>query len=248
MSEKENTGAAAARGCDRAEEFVTYLYGEAEPAEARAFRRHLEACAVCRDELAALGVVREGLGLWRAEALGTVPSLDIGAALADVPAPREAAGRRRSAAAAFREFFSLAPLWLRAGAFAAALAFCALAALTLSRGVVGRGTNVADSDATGGGARAVREQAPAPVQTGCTAEQVEAVVAQRVAEAKAQFEAQRAAQVFNVSDEPGEARPRTPPGSAPRRKRATRRAARGDEELLAEDTLPRLSDLLDGSY
>ncbi|HEX8722630.1 MAG TPA: zf-HC2 domain-containing protein, partial [Pyrinomonadaceae bacterium] len=75
MSEKENTGAAAARGCDRAEEFVTYLYGEAEPAEARAFRRHLEACAVCRDELAALGVVREGLGLWRAEALGTVPSL-----------------------------------------------------------------------------------------------------------------------------------------------------------------------------
>lgn len=91
MNENRNAadfagGAATPRGCERAEEFVTYLYGEASPGESKAFRRHLEACAVCREELAALGEVRAGLGAWRAEALGTVPPLNIEAALA--PAAR----------------------------------------------------------------------------------------------------------------------------------------------------------------
>ncbi|HEX8685394.1 MAG TPA: zf-HC2 domain-containing protein, partial [Pyrinomonadaceae bacterium] len=61
MTENRNAAdfaGAAPRGCERADEFVTYLYGEATPEEAKAFRPHLEACAVCRDELAALGGVR----------------------------------------------------------------------------------------------------------------------------------------------------------------------------------------------
>src|SRR5215213_90455 len=135
MSENRNdagTGPATPRGCERAEEFVTYFYGEATPEESRVFRRHLEACAVCRDELAALGGVREAFGVWRAEALSSLPSLDFGEALAPAAVSRPAVERKRSASAALREFFSLAPLWLRAGAFAATLALCALSALTLA--------------------------------------------------------------------------------------------------------------------
>jgi hypothetical protein len=39
-----------------------------------------------------------------------------------------------------------------------------------------------------------------------------------------------------------------PNPNAPRRKRAPRRPPNGDDSLLAEENLPRLSDLLGGSY
>ena len=240
-------GGTTQRGCDRAEDFVAYLYGEAPPAEARAFRRHLEACAVCREELAALGGVREGLGLWRAEALGSLPSLDIGAALAGAHAAHQPAERRRSAVAAFREFFSLSPLWLRAGALAAALVFCALAALTLARAEVRWGADGLAFRA-GGGERVIKEQVRVPVQSGYTAEQVEAIVAQRVAEVKTQSKERQTPQVVETSDTNGRSRAQAEGANARQRRRPARNRARRDEEMLAEDSLPRLSDLLDGSY
>src|SRR5215207_1478965 len=133
MSKRTDAGATTPRGCGRGEELVAYLYGEATKEEAGLFRGHLEACAVCREELATLGGVRAGLGAWRAEALGTFPSLNIEEALAPTARVLPAASRQRSARAALREFFSLSPLWLRAGACAATLAVCALVALTLAR-------------------------------------------------------------------------------------------------------------------
>src|SRR5829696_4322569 len=104
MSENRNTAdfagrAAAPRGCERAEEFVTYLYGEATPDESKAFRQHLEACAVCREELSTLGGVRESFGAWRAEALGSVPSLNISEALRPATVRPLHTERRRSASA-----------------------------------------------------------------------------------------------------------------------------------------------------
>ena len=255
MSENSNaanagSGALTPRGCERAEEFVTYLYGEATPEESRVFRRHLEACAVCREELAALGGVRETVGVWRAEALGSIPSLDMSEALAPSVFTRQATEPKRSASAALREFFSLAPLWLRAGAFAATLVLCALSALTLARAEVRW-----DADGlafrTGVKERVVIEPAPAPARNVYTEEQLDAIVAQRVAEATAHFkEAQQTTQetVVNVTDR--DDKPRTPsaPAGVQRRKRAARPGPRSDEPLLAEDNLPRLSDLLDGSY
>ena len=236
------------RGCDRAEEFVTYLYGEATPEESRRFRLHLEACGVCREELASLGGVREAVGAWRAEALGTIPSLDIADAFAsagETPRPRD---RGRSAAAALREFFSLSPLWLRAGVTAAALAVCALAALTLARAEV---TWDADGLAFRAGVteRVVREQVPvpAPVQAGYTEEQVAAIVERRVAEAAAQLRGREAEKVVNVSDGGRKHQRASATPNAQRRRRAPRPAAR-DEALLAGEDLPRLSDLLGGSY
>src|SRR5215207_5887429 len=141
MSEKNDTRATTPRGCGRDEELVAFLYGEATKEEAGLFRKHLGACAVCREELAAFGGVRDGLGAWRAEALGSVPALNILEAFAPAGGVRPAVSRRRSARAALREFFSLSPLWLRAGAFAATLAVCALAALTLARAEIRWGSD-----------------------------------------------------------------------------------------------------------
>lgn len=255
MNENRNaadiaSGATPPRGCERAEEFVTYLYGESSPDESKAFRRHLEACAVCREELAALGGVRREFGAWRAEAFGTIPSLDFGDALRPAIVQTRATERRRSASAALREFFSLAPVWLRAGAFAAALAVCALTALTLARAEIRW-----DADGlafrTGVSERVVTEQIPAPpaaTPEGYTEEQVEAIVARRIAEAEAQFMKQTPPQVVNASDAPVRNQPTADAQRSTQRKRATRPAARRAEPLLADDNLPRLSDLLGGSY
>lgn len=229
------------RGCERGEELVAYLYGEATKEEAGLFCRHLAACAVCREELAALGGVREGLAAWRAEALGTVPSLNIEEALAPAAPLVTNAPRERSARAALREFFSLSPLWLRAGAFAVLLAFCALLALTLSR--------------AGGQEKVVEKRIEVPVRSGYTEEQVNAVVARKVAEARAQFVAEvkereddkRPEQVVNFNARDKAPQPAPAPNAA-RRTRPPRRPSSGDDNLLADDNLPRLSDLLSGSY
>jgi anti-sigma factor RsiW len=251
MNENRNVphsnDATTTRGCEHADELVTHLYGESTREEARVFRGHLEACAVCREELAAFGGVRERLGEWHAEALGTIPSLDINEALAPVTASRRPTERKRSAAVALREFFSLSPLWLRAGAVAAMLAVCALAALTLMRTEVRWDSNGL-AFRTGIAERVVVEQVKVPVQTGYTDEQLNAVVAQRVAEAETRLKEQQPEKVINVSE--GDARNAAPPVNATtqRRKRVARPGTRRVEPLLADDNLPRLSDLLSGSY
>jgi len=252
MIKRTDAEATTPRGCERGAELVAYLYGEATKEEAGRFRLHLEACAVCREEFAALGGVRAGLGAWRAEALGTVPSLNIEEALAPAARVLPAAPRERSARAALREFFSLSPPWLRAGAFAATLAVCALVVLTLARAEVRWGS---DGLAFRAGAteRVVRERVEVPVQSGYTDEQVNAIVAHKVAEAQAQLTAetkgradvQRPEQIVNVVGKGPQ--PASNP-NATRRKRVPRRASNGDDSLLAEESLPRLSDLLSGSY
>lgn len=248
MSEKFEAN--TPRGCGRGEELVAYLYGEATKEEAILFRRHLEACAVCREELAAFGGVREAVGAWRAEALGAVPPLNIEEALAPAARIIPAAPRERSARAALREFFSLSPLWLRAGAFAATLVVCALLALTLARAEVRWGADGVVFRA-GASEKVVKERVEIPVRSGYTDEQVGAVVAQKVAEAKAAAAAETEArlkkqaqeqQVVNVAERKPADTPAQP------RKRPARANTRRDETLLADDELPRLSDLLSGSY
>ena len=129
-----NGGFDAGRTCDRPEALVAYLYGEAGEAEAADFERHAKACATCRDELSAFGQVRASIGEWRAEALGLnlAPSKAADAAPMIVPAAARDTPRSRSAVAAFREFFALAPLWLRAATTAALVALCALTVLAVA--------------------------------------------------------------------------------------------------------------------
>jgi len=95
---------------------MAFIYNEMNASEAREFESHLQECAACREEGASFGVVRESIVAWRDEVLtGFVPST--------------ATPARRSAIAAFRQFFGLSPLWLKGAAAFAVLTFCVLAGL-----------------------------------------------------------------------------------------------------------------------
>ena len=50
--------------CDDTETLVAYLYDDIDPAMREAIARHLPGCARCRDEVAALGGVRQALSEW----------------------------------------------------------------------------------------------------------------------------------------------------------------------------------------
>jgi len=120
--------------CHRAEDLVTYLYGEAGESDARDFRAHLQQCDACRSEFAVFDQMHESILVWRNEALGTSftpaavvePSV---AAATQFTRPE----RRLSAVAALREFFSVSPLWLRGATAFAGLLLCALLIFAVSR-------------------------------------------------------------------------------------------------------------------
>lgn len=120
--------------CHRAEDLVTYLYGEANAADAADFRNHLQQCDACRSEFAVFNQVHESIVLWRNEALGTSFNP---AALASEPAIDSTQfvrhERKLSALAALREFFTVSPLWLRGATAFAALLLCALLLFAVSR-------------------------------------------------------------------------------------------------------------------
>lgn len=117
--------------CARAEDLVTYLYNEATRAEAKDFEHHMQHCASCRTEFATFGDVREAMGEWRRQALGSLTSPSFEAHASQVFAPAVAPALRRSALGALREFFALSPAWMRAATAVAALMFCALAAIAV---------------------------------------------------------------------------------------------------------------------
>ncbi len=124
--------------CERAVELVSYVYNEADESARRNFAQHLNACAPCRDELAAFGAVRGAVRDWHAQVLNHAPALALPAMLPEYArngraahAPATVVAPRRSALAALREFFTLTPVWLRAGMVAASLVVCALAALAV---------------------------------------------------------------------------------------------------------------------
>ncbi|HEX3557896.1 MAG TPA: zf-HC2 domain-containing protein [Pyrinomonadaceae bacterium] len=263
MNEKSNvTGlnnGANPRDCERAQEFVTYLYGEATPGESKAFEQHLANCAICRDELAAFGVVRGAVGEWKAGALSTVPSFDLGEALTPVAASRRAPEQRRSAWAALREFFSLSPLWMQAGALAAALVVCVLAALTFARTEVRWDSNGL-AFRTGVKERVVEKERviQTPVQTGYTQEQLNALLKENaereVAAARAKWEADNNGRVGILEAALRQQRSATRGGATVARQQSPRRSAPGssrgaqlaevDPFSPREERVPRLTDLL----
>ncbi len=103
--------------CERAVDLVSYLYGETDEQETGNIEMHLRECRACQAEAASFGHVRESIVAWRDEVLtGFIPST--------VAVPR-----RRSAIAAFRQFFDLSPLWLKGATALAAIVFCALTML-----------------------------------------------------------------------------------------------------------------------
>jgi hypothetical protein len=125
--------------CERGEDLVSFLYGEATAAERRNFEQHLTACVACREELAGFRELRGAVREWRAEVVEREPALPLAAILPEFARNGRAAqtaaatttSPHRSAWAALREFFSLTPAWARVGLVAASLLVCALAALAV---------------------------------------------------------------------------------------------------------------------
>jgi anti-sigma factor RsiW len=120
--------------CHRAEDLVTYLYGEAGESEARDFRAHLQQCDACASEFAVFDQIHESILVWRNEALGasfkpTAVILEPSITATQLTRP----ARRLSAVAALREFFSVSPLWLRGATAFAGLLLCALLIFAVSR-------------------------------------------------------------------------------------------------------------------
>src|SRR5713226_3710052 len=120
--------------CHRAEDLVTYLYGEASQADALDFANHLQRCDACRSEFAIFNQVHDSILVWRTEALGSSFSPTVALAESAVDSSQFVRHERKlSALAALREFFSVSPLWFRGATAFAALVLCVLAILVISR-------------------------------------------------------------------------------------------------------------------
>lgn len=120
--------------CHRAEDMVTYLYGEASEADALDFGKHLQQCDACRSEFGVFNQVHDSILTWRNEALGVAfdpRAVAIDSAVESSQFVRHE--RKLSALAALREFFTVSPLWLRAATAFAALLLCALGTMMIMR-------------------------------------------------------------------------------------------------------------------
>jgi anti-sigma factor RsiW len=118
--------------CHRAEDLVSYLYGEAGPTDALDFGKHLQQCDACRSEFTAFNQLHNSIQDWRSEALG-VSFSPAAAATASEVTQFVRHGRKLSALAALREFFTVSPLWLRGATAFAALLLCVLGVMMVAR-------------------------------------------------------------------------------------------------------------------
>lgn len=118
-----------APNCGRENDLIAFLYGELNDNESRTFRRHMYDCATCSTEHASLQDVRESVVAWRNESLGGVvsPARTTDSAITSV------GHRKPSALAALREFFNLAPLWMKGAVAFASILFCLFAGLAIAR-------------------------------------------------------------------------------------------------------------------
>lgn len=120
--------------CHRAEDLVTYLYGEASEVDSRDFADHLQQCDSCRVEFGVFQQVHDSILVWRNEALGSASSPAAVSAESAVASTQFVQHKRKlSALEALREFFTVSPLWLRGATAFAALLLCVLGVLAISR-------------------------------------------------------------------------------------------------------------------
>jgi len=117
----------SAPNCGRENDLIAFLYSELNDVEAKTFQRHVRDCASCNAELAALRDVRESVVTWRNESLGVISSPITESAVARV------GHQKPSALAAVREFFNLAPVWMKAAVACASVLFCLFAGLAIAR-------------------------------------------------------------------------------------------------------------------
>lgn len=117
-----------ARGCERENDLIAFLYDELDAGESRVFRRHIQACSSCSAELRDFTNIRESVVGWRNEALVGVTSPAV-----QVSPVVRAELAKPTALTALREFFNLSPLWMKGAVVFASLLFCLFAVLAAAR-------------------------------------------------------------------------------------------------------------------
>lgn len=111
--------------CERENDLVTFLYGEADEHDAQDFERHLQSCSACKGELSSFQNIRQSVGAWRQESLTAAPAYSVRSNLSAVPGSfRSVDVRKPSAVAAIRAFFELSPLWTKGALALTAVLFC----------------------------------------------------------------------------------------------------------------------------
>ncbi len=131
--------------CQRGPDLVTYLYGEATPAQVADIERHLQDCAACRAELDGFQAVRATLQTWTLDAV----------------TPRIQLVLKPTLWQSLREFFAVLPWWGKlATGCAAAVVVLALVNFRVTVGP--QGVSLAFG-------RAVQPAAPAPPAAGSVA-------------------------------------------------------------------------------
>lgn len=118
-----------APNCGRENDLIAFLYGELNEQESRTFQLHLNDCSACSTEVAGLRDVRQSVVGWRNESLGGVFSP---ARIAD-SSPIRFDREKPSAVAALREFFKLAPFWMKGAVAFASILFCLFAGIAIAR-------------------------------------------------------------------------------------------------------------------
>ncbi|MGH9799165.1 MAG: anti-sigma factor family protein [Blastocatellia bacterium] len=116
-------------GCDRKEDLITYLYGEANAAERNSFERHLNECGECGVDLKAFNRVRDDLSAWQ---VGFAPRTEL-----VLP---------RSKMEVLRELMGMFPVWARGLAMAGAAAAIVLMAMSVysSKGATPNGSGLSE--------------------------------------------------------------------------------------------------------
>src|ERR1044072_339060 len=113
--------------CGREDALIAFLYGEWDEVESQIFRRHLQNCNTCSDELAHFQDVRESVVAWRNESIGVLSPSPATVAVSELKV------EKRSAVSALRQFFNLSPLWMKGPAAFASILFCLFAAIAIAR-------------------------------------------------------------------------------------------------------------------
>jgi anti-sigma factor RsiW len=108
--------------CERGDELISFLYGEANERESTQFEKHLQVCADCRNEMGSFGQIRQSLGTWKETALSAFVTPQV---IAPV--------RQKSALAALRSFFDLSPLWMKGAIGFAAVLSCLVLVLIVTK-------------------------------------------------------------------------------------------------------------------
>ncbi len=113
--------------CGFAEDLVSYLYDEINPADKSKFEKHLDKCSTCDKELAAFGYVRSSISDWREENFSMLETPKIEIQYPEKQKTVEIIGissQPGSFLGRLRDLFTLSPT--RATVFAALLVFIGL--------------------------------------------------------------------------------------------------------------------------